>query len=811
MKIVKRLLALAVTLSLVTGLLVFASAASITVGQGQVVNVVNDETPVILQFTPTKSGYYQFYSYDSQGYDPYGYIMDADQELLIQGDDTDEGLDFSIFCYMTAGQTYYLAATCYSGSAKYTVRIDAKTTATSMAFEQDTYTGSLGDYLYPALMFYPAGSAQENVTLTSSDDLVVSIDEYGDLCLGIPGTATITAVSEGGLTATCTVTVQAPAALSLDTPWTLDAALGEQYRSFIAPADGWYGIYSQGDEIDTRVEILNATLGGILEDDEALPNHNFFAPVYLEAGELCYFYFQSYNTTGTAQVTLQKLDAATAITFPTANLSGYAGTSCWLNPVYEPQISRPEVLSRSSSDPSVAAADETGCIRFLKPGTATITFTSETGKTSGVKVTVLAAPSGSDLVAWGNCGPALQWQLNTAGVLTITGSGEMYDIYDNDSHWGSYAHLIKKAVLPEGLSNISYGAFMNCSKLTEINIPHSVRHIGNAAFSGCYSLTGITLPEQLETLGILAFEYCVALEEIHLPNSLTRLPFGAFLGCGTLTTVTLPDALISIGDEAFAGCPMEQILLPDTLKTIGYSAFAGAGLTQITLPDGLTELRDYALVNCWLEELTIPGSVKKLGCGFVAGNMLHTLYFRGNAPVFDEYAFDTLEITAYYPAGNQTWTDAVTRSYGGTVTWEPEGTPGVTLSGSVNTAMTLTLTFGEEVIQTLSAEGSYIFEALQPGSYTLTAAAVNHVTRTYTLTVTDQPLTQDVKIHLIGDIDGNGKVNIGDVAKLNGHIKNTAPLTDSYALACANVNGGSLNMGDTAALYAHIRGSKKLY
>ena len=71
--------------------------------------------------------------------------------------------------------------------------------------------------------------------------------------------------------------------------------------------------------------------------------------------------------------------------------------------------------------------------------------------------------------------------------------------------------------------------------------------------------------------------------------------------------------------------------------------------------------------------------------------------------------------------------------------------------------------------------------------------------------------TQDVKIHLIGDIDGNGKINTGDVAKLNAHLKGSNKLTDEYALLCANVNGGSLNMGDTASLYAHIKGTKKLY
>ena len=63
---------------------------------------------------------------------------------------------------------------------------------------------------------------------------------------------------------------------------------------------------------------------------------------------------------------------------------------------------------------------------------------------------------------------------------------------------------------------------------------------------------------------------------------------------------------------------------------------------------------------------------------------------------------------------------------------------------------------------------------------------------------------------LLGDVDGNGKVNVGDVAKINSYIRTGTGL-EGYSLLCANVNGGSLNMGDTAALYAHIRGSKKLY
>jgi hypothetical protein len=143
---------------------------------------------------------------------------------------------------------------------------------------------------------------------------------------------------------------------------------------------------------------------------------------------------------------------------------------------------------------------------------------------------------------------------------------------------------------------------------------------------------------------------------------------------------------------------------------------------------------------------------------------------------------------------------------------------GVRISGAVvtgaNGTVTMELLSNGEVIalcDTTGKEGIYTLEGVAEGTYTLRIYQQNHVTREYTVAVGTEDLTLDVKLHLIGDIDGNGKINVGDVAKLNGHIKNSAPLTDEYQLLCANVNGGSLNMGDTAALYAHVKNTKPLF
>jgi hypothetical protein len=66
--------------------------------------------------------------------------------------------------------------------------------------------------------------------------------------------------------------------------------------------------------------------------------------------------------------------------------------------------------------------------------------------------------------------------------------------------------------------------------------------------------------------------------------------------------------------------------------------------------------------------------------------------------------------------------------------------------------------------------------------------------------------------YLPGDVSGEGKVNMADVAKLYAHIKNSNPITDEQILDRCDVTGeGKINMADVARLYAHIKGTNKLF
>ncbi len=104
-----------------------------------------------------------------------------------------------------------------------------------------------------------------------------------------------------------------------------------------------------------------------------------------------------------------------------------------------------------------------------------------------------------------------------------------------------------------------------------------------------------------------------------------------------------------------------------------------------------------------------------------------------------------------------------------------------------------------------------VFENLLPGSYIITISKANHVTREYEITLGEEDLVQEMKIHLVGDINGDGRVNTVDVARANAHAKGAIRL-DGYEYDCANVNGDSrLNTIDVARMNAHAKGTTVLW
>ena len=106
---------------------------------------------------------------------------------------------------------------------------------------------------------------------------------------------------------------------------------------------------------------------------------------------------------------------------------------------------------------------------------------------------------------------------------------------------------------------------------------------------------------------------------------------------------------------------------------------------------------------------------------------------------------------------------------------------------------------------------TYDIPEVAPGTYTMRVSKKNHVTREYTVTVSGDVKTQDVKIHLMGDINGDGRISIGDVNQANLHAKGKKILL-GYELACADINGdGRVTISDVNKLNLHNKGKSLLW
>ena len=233
----------------------------------------------------------------------------------------------------------------------------------------------------------------------------------------------------------------------------------------------------------------------------------------------------------------------------------------------------------------------------------------------------------------GVCGENLTWELDYFGNLTIKGTGDMYNYVVSYSEnypapwYNDYANAITALVVEEGVTSIGSYAFYNCQQMASVSLPESLTALGANSFSSCYGMTEIALPDAITTIPDSCFKYCGSLESIIWPASLTAIESNAFYSCN-LSNLIVPEGVTSIGQYAFSN---------------------NSSLSKLTLPSTLTTLSDYAFASMYNTKDFI---------------------FKGDAPTFGgSQVFQYITANAWYPLGNETWTEEIKQNYGGTITW----------------------------------------------------------------------------------------------------------------------------------------------
>lgn len=407
----------------------------------------------------------------------------------------------------------------------------------------------------------------------------------------------------------------------------------------------------------------------------------------------------------------------------------------------------------------------------------------------------------------GQCGDNITYTFDyVTGLVVISGTGEMCaHIYPKYSPFYE-ADDIKAVIVEEGVTSICGQAFYGCENLSSISLPSTIEKIGvnaftntayykdemnwesgvlyignhlikaktdlfsecyikdgtitiaNMAFDNCTNLTSVILPDSVENIGEQAFDRCSSLFELQMSKNIKRIDSCAFHMCSKLAEIWLPDHVIEIGYAAFSDTKYARNSTNWEHGSLykGGALYIGKHLVDFDIDsdicvvkDGTIDIANATFEDCnFLRVLSIPVSVKHIGA--------YLTY----------YCFDLEKI--YFAGTEEQWNSIVAQ-------------PNDDLTSH-------TIVFGQ---------------AYEHDCYDNNGDGVCDVCH--------REISAE-KEYLPGDISGDDKVNMGDVAKLYAHIKGTSVLTNETGLDRCDISGdGKVNMGDVAKLYAHIKGTNKLY
>lgn len=179
---------------------------------------------------------------------------------------------------------------------------------------------------------------------------------------------------------------------------------------------------------------------------------------------------------------------------------------------------------------------------------------------------------------------------------------------------------LRRIILPEGLREIGVMAFSYAIALEDINLPSSLKEIRRDCFSDCISLNvdPLIVPEGIEEIGYGAFVNCRSMRgKVILPSTIKRIGGEAFFQ-SKISECNFPEGLEEIGDAAFYATRLKEAILPNTCQSLpGASHFMlDYELEKVRLPEGVKFIPEDFVNNCiMMTEFEMPESVEEIRYG----------------------------------------------------------------------------------------------------------------------------------------------------------------------------------------------------
>ena len=248
-----------------------------------------------------------------------------------------------------------------------------------------------------------------------------------------------------------------------------------------------------------------------------------------------------------------------------------------------------------------------------------VPFTASAKETSVVSTSAKTPTSGE-------CGKNAKWKIDSKGVLTIYGKGE---IIETDELTICIQEKAKEVKISNGITKLPNRLFMEGSKIEKITVANSVKTLEEAVFFYCNKLKSVTIGNGVTKIPYCSFLECPSLQSVKLGTGVKSIETNAFDSCVKLNTITIDKKnknLCSVDGVVYTKNKKKIVLYPQGkkntsysilkgTKTIGKCAFAfGVNLKKVTIPTTVTSIENSAFIHCTkLKKLTVPSSVKKIG------------------------------------------------------------------------------------------------------------------------------------------------------------------------------------------------------